>query len=286
MRSACFFMRQLGLALFLFAAVSVNAQTTAFTYQGRLTDSGLAPNASYDMQFRLFDTQASGTQQALFTPAVPVVVTNGIFTVAIDFGACPTCFDGSDRYLEISLRPAGSAGGYTLLGPRHRVNSTPYAIRALSAGNITLPLTTRYVSINGGGFQPSRSAANWTGGFNIGGSVASEAMDFFAPLTLPHGATITELQATVFDNDATQDISVYLTRYDSVANSFTNLGQIASTGAAVASRTFTDPTIPFGAIDNSIYSYQVRAVWVTPTTPVNIRLFGVRVTYTITSPLP
>jgi hypothetical protein len=35
------------------------AQTTIFTYQGELTDSG-APQATYQMRFRLFDALASG----------------------------------------------------------------------------------------------------------------------------------------------------------------------------------------------------------------------------------
>lgn len=37
------------------------AQTTLFTYQGQLTDSG-TPQATYQMRFRLFDALASGSQ--------------------------------------------------------------------------------------------------------------------------------------------------------------------------------------------------------------------------------
>ena len=46
------------IALMLFI-VSVNptfAQTTAFTYQGKLSDWANPANANYDMQFKLFDT--------------------------------------------------------------------------------------------------------------------------------------------------------------------------------------------------------------------------------------
>jgi hypothetical protein len=38
-------------------------------------------------------------------------------------------WDGSDRYLQIAVRPAG-AGSYTTLSPRVKINPTPYAIRA------------------------------------------------------------------------------------------------------------------------------------------------------------
>src|SRR5437868_1744111 len=44
-------------------AISLNAsaafaQTTSFTYQGRLTDGGTAANGNYDLQFVLFDASS------------------------------------------------------------------------------------------------------------------------------------------------------------------------------------------------------------------------------------
>jgi hypothetical protein len=44
----------------LFAGVA-QAQTTAFTYQGKLTDAGNPANGNYDLQFKLFDTPTVGT---------------------------------------------------------------------------------------------------------------------------------------------------------------------------------------------------------------------------------
>ena len=38
------------------------AQTTAFTYQGRLTTGGNPANGSYDFQFKLFDALSDGAQ--------------------------------------------------------------------------------------------------------------------------------------------------------------------------------------------------------------------------------
>ncbi len=124
------------LLLFAACAVSVAAQATAFTYQGKLNDTNSPANASYDMQFRLFDNPNAGQgTQAGATFANPsVTATNGIFTVQLDFGS--TVFAaGADLYLEISLRLAGSSGGYTSLAPRQRLTSAPYAIRALKAAS-------------------------------------------------------------------------------------------------------------------------------------------------------
>lgn len=41
--------------LLLCLSLSVAAQTTAFTYQGKLTDAGNPANDNYDLQFKLFD---------------------------------------------------------------------------------------------------------------------------------------------------------------------------------------------------------------------------------------
>src|SRR5215470_6606450 len=92
----------LALALFvLFFAMSVKAQTSAFTYQGKLSDSGTAANGNYDFQFKLYDALSSGTQQGTTVTLNSVAVTNGIFAVNLDFGAA--VFSGAGRFLEISL---------------------------------------------------------------------------------------------------------------------------------------------------------------------------------------
>jgi hypothetical protein len=110
---------------------AASAQTTGFTYQGKLSDSGTPANSNYDFQFKLFDLPTGGTQQGTTVTLNSVAVTNGIFAVNLDFGA--TAFPGADRFLEISLKPAGSAGGYQQLLPRQPLTSTPYAIKSLNA---------------------------------------------------------------------------------------------------------------------------------------------------------
>jgi hypothetical protein len=112
---------------------AAQAQTTAFTYQGKLTDASAPANGNYDMQFRLFDTQGAGTgtQQGSTITNSTIQVTNGIFSVNLDFGSA--VFSGATLYLEISVRPAGSTGGYTSLAPRQQITSAPYAVKSLKA---------------------------------------------------------------------------------------------------------------------------------------------------------
>src|SRR5690349_24794611 len=121
------------LILFALSANTAFAQTTAFTYQGKLTDGAGPASGNYDFQFKLFDTASvgTGTQQGatLTQPSVPVSA--GIFTVQLDFGAA--AFNGLPRFLEIGVRPSGSPNPYTVLAPRQMVTSTPYAVRSLNA---------------------------------------------------------------------------------------------------------------------------------------------------------
>src|SRR5437588_10071140 len=114
----------------LLGATTALGQTSSFTYQGRLTDGGTEANGNYDLQFALFDSLSGGTQIGSTQALNSVAVSNGVFTVSLNFGA--NSFSGADRFLEISARPSG-AGSFTLLSPRQPVTATPYAVRSANA---------------------------------------------------------------------------------------------------------------------------------------------------------
>jgi len=116
-----------------FLANPAFGQTTAFTYQGRLSSGGNPASGVYEMQFKLFDNPnvGAGTQQGSTVTNNSVQAANGSFTVQLDFGA--EVFNGAARFLEIAVRPAGNADPFTVLSPRQQVTSTPYALRTLNA---------------------------------------------------------------------------------------------------------------------------------------------------------
>src|SRR5438132_2093750 len=129
-KTAAYFIGALFMVLCVFASAAF-AQTTSFTYQGRLTDGGTSANGNYDLQFALFDSLSGGAQVGSTQTLNTVAVSNGVFTVSLDFGA--SAFTGASRFLEISARPTG--GSFTLLTPRQQVTSTPYAIRSANASS-------------------------------------------------------------------------------------------------------------------------------------------------------
>ena len=116
----------------LFWSSAVHAQSTTFTYQGQLNDNGSPANGNFDMQFKLYDAAAAGNQIGSTLTQPSVQATNGAFTAQLDFGA--VAFPGGTRFLEVSVRKAGSAGAY-MVQPRTQITSSPYAIRALSAAS-------------------------------------------------------------------------------------------------------------------------------------------------------
>ena len=122
----------LGLCILLFST-TIQAQTTVFTFQGRLSDNNLVANGTYDMQFALFDAVSGGNQIGQTVSNANVSVVSGIFTVNLDFGA--NSFSGADRYLQISVRVAGDQNPHTILNPRQSVTSAPYSIKSLFSLN-------------------------------------------------------------------------------------------------------------------------------------------------------
>ena len=126
--------------LAFFPAEPLFAQGTAFTYQGRLNDGAAPANGSYDLTFSLFNTNLNGTPLVGPVTNSAISISNGLFTVMIDFGS--SVWNGQTNWLEIGVRTNGAAG-FNTLAPRQQVTPTPYAITAagvagvISSGNIS-----------------------------------------------------------------------------------------------------------------------------------------------------
>ena len=118
------------LGLWLFSGTTGFAQSSVFTYQGRLSDTNGPANGSYDFEFHLFSSSSGGSALTSSIITNALGITNGLFIVPLDFGAA--AFDGGERWLEIAVRSAGSGGLFAGLAPRQKITATPYAMRAAS----------------------------------------------------------------------------------------------------------------------------------------------------------
>ncbi len=147
----------------LFGAGAVCAQTTSFTYQGRLTDGASPANGNYDLQFALFDSLSGGTQIGSTQTLSNVAISGGSLTATLDFGS--NAFPGADRFLEIRMRSVGGPS-FTTLSPRQQITSTPYAIRALNATN----------AIQNSTAQQANSSFNISDNGTVGGTIAANTL--------------------------------------------------------------------------------------------------------------
>jgi hypothetical protein len=162
------------------------AAGNGFTYQGKLIDTNSPANGQYDLQFTLYDTPTAGTLVGSPITMTNQTVTDGLFTVQLDFGA--SAFQGSARWLEIAVQPT-SGGGYTTLSPRQPLTAAPYALSlkpgAIITGSLS-PVTSPVISVTNtntglgstgiygsGGRYGVRGATN--SGWGVYGSSSSSA---------------------------------------------------------------------------------------------------------------
>jgi hypothetical protein len=123
------------------------AQGTAITYQGRLLDGTNPVTGDFDLRFHVYSAATGGSLLGGPVTNAPVAVTNGLFTVIIDFGA--GVFTGSSNWLQVGVRTNGSTGAYTALSPRDQLTPTPYAIYAETASSTGLTGTIPDSSLSG-----------------------------------------------------------------------------------------------------------------------------------------
>ncbi|HEX9045881.1 MAG TPA: hypothetical protein VF988_02545, partial [Verrucomicrobiae bacterium] len=118
------------LLLMLGAVPSARGQGTGFTYQGRLNSGASAVTGLFDLRFAVYDAATNGALQTSLLTNSATPVTNGLFTVTLDFGA--GVFTGGNRWLDIGVRTNG-ATSFTVLWPRQAFTAAPYAQFAGSA---------------------------------------------------------------------------------------------------------------------------------------------------------
>lgn len=128
-------MRCLGVCVLLLVlgayagASRADAVGSGVTYQGRLTDGGLAANGSYDFEFALY-TSANGTTPVDVVEVPALAVSGGLINATLDFTDVP--YNGQALWIEVRVQPAGAGDSFTTLAPRQPLNATPYALFALN----------------------------------------------------------------------------------------------------------------------------------------------------------
>jgi hypothetical protein len=175
------------IALALFSGADLaDAQGTAFTYQGRLQNNGSPASGIYNFTFSLFGTNAGSVAIAgpLTNDGVPV--SNGLFTVLMDFG--PGVFTGATDWLEIGVETNG-VNTFTTLAPRQQLTPAPFAIMAGTASNLlgTLPAA----QLPSGVLTNNASGVAMTGSFTGAGTFSN--VNVIADSIITNGASFAQI---------------------------------------------------------------------------------------------
>jgi len=132
---------------------------TAFTYQGRLTESDAPVTGAVDMVFRLFNQPEDGAALSVLDIDGIAIGDDGRFTVDLDFG---DFFNGEPRWLEIEINE-------TILSPRQPIMASPHAMVATTAANVpTKAMVGSYGGITGVGTLDSLNVGGTT---TVGGNL-------------------------------------------------------------------------------------------------------------------
>ena len=162
---------------------TAQAQGTAFTFQGRLTDGGNPANGLYDFRSGPVATNSGGALVAGPFTNTAVMVSNGLFVLTLDYGPV---FDGTPYWLQIGVRTNGG-GTFIGLSPRPEVTPTPYAIFAITASNLSGTLPAAQLS----GIIPS---ADISGAYGNALNLNNAANTFTGSFS-GNGASLTSLNA-------------------------------------------------------------------------------------------
>lgn len=108
--------------------------STAFRYQGHLTESGAPLTGRVDLAFTLYDAVAGGNATSSTVVVDDVDVEDGLFSALVDLGE--SALLGEGRWLQVAVK---SDNGFIFIPqtPRHLMTAVPHAVHALHGAGWT-----------------------------------------------------------------------------------------------------------------------------------------------------
>lgn len=205
------------------------------------------------------DAAGVGTWQA------PGAVPDGDWTIS-----------GSDLYSAVS----GNVG----IGTASPSQKLEVSGNLLVDGDITTAAKTRYYVVPACTFNPEQSTYSYTRfGLALWTSTGGET-HWSAPVNLPHGAIMTDFAVWFLDASDVSNISAGLLRCPHGSESSEHLVAVTSSGSSGEGQMLDDPNINNPSVDNGNYHYYVEVSM--GGGDQFLRLRSVRITYTVTEPLP
>lgn len=145
--------------------------------------------------------------------------------------------------------------------------------KVLTAGPAPLVIPAAAFVPDGMNFNPGSYLFTFSGGWVQGGAERYGCL--LASASLPDGVTLSELHATLYDNDPTTDVTVTLRRVDNFSGTATAMASVGTTGdfsgiQVPSTSAITEPVVVYPD-----YSYYVTTCLYSAA----IRLYSVRLYY-------
>lgn len=154
-------------------------------------------------------------------------------------------------------------------------------------GTITTAPVVRYKTIHGSEFIPdvvSRESAGFLRADEAGATGYGFGIPFFAPVDLPHGAVVTQLQVFAIDERPT-DITVTLGRTELATGGTAAMATVGTTGSSSSVQSPFWNNVVWSTILNDTHAYWLKAN-LDSFGEFRHKIIGVRITYTVTQPSP
>jgi len=224
------FFAAIAVAFIVTFQLGVIAQTTVVPHEGSLLVGGSPANGTYDLRFILYTTQAGAVQVGNPVERLNVNISNGSYSVDIDFGSMPFTTQ-SVLWVDISYKLAGG-GGYTFTGVREQIKASGYAIRAHYATTAGYAQTADSI----GGLYPANIVQNNTSGVPQSGTsvnVAGDVSGFNVNAVNAYHIGFNRILSSEYENLYAGFRSGEQSAPDFLGNSFfgTNTGSVNKNGA-------------------------------------------------------
>ncbi len=146
---------------------------------------------------------------------------------------------------------------------------------------------TGYYNQPGHAFTPDNVGAGWNIGAGYGNLTSGTSIGLGAPVTVPDGVTITQLDCYRYDNDAANNVGGSMVLYRRAYTSTTNesLGSVSLSTAGQSTSVQVVTVAVAGAnnvVDNDLYQYYLSGTFLNTPALGSLYFYGCRVRYTYT----
>ncbi|MFO0832491.1 MAG: hypothetical protein U0637_11720 [Phycisphaerales bacterium] len=199
-------------------------------------------------------------------------------------GIIARCNGAANQFEVLGFSSAAEQGPHLTIA-RDSGNTTINANLTVH-GNLTIDAATRYLSIPASAFtQTTNMYINGTIMHN-NALISGTLGEAVAPVSLPQGAVVTGFQLVASDTANTNATANFIrTAMDSfLIGGTTTVSSVSTSGTSGYQRP-QDTSISSATIDNSQNLYWVGVFW-NKENSGNLDVAGIRITYTVTTPLP